>query len=54
VHSSFARSLIAIEVIDWSEIYDGEIAANKAKIAVGSWSTYKIFNAVISDFNEQE
>ncbi|ORT52007.1 hypothetical protein ST37_03025 [Vibrio sp. qd031] len=54
MHSSFARSLIAIEVINWSEICDREIAANKAKIDVGNCSNYKIFNAVVSDFNDQE
>jgi hypothetical protein len=46
--------LIPIEVINWSENCDGKIAENKAKIALGSCSNTKIFNAVISDFNEQE
>jgi hypothetical protein len=45
--------VIPIEVINWSENCDGKIAENKAKIAVGSCSTYKTFNAVISDFNKQ-
>ncbi|ORT49290.1 hypothetical protein ST37_12725 [Vibrio sp. qd031] len=47
-------ALIPIEVIDWSENCAGKTAKSKAKITVDSCSTYKIFNAAISDFNKQE
>ncbi|ORT52827.1 hypothetical protein ST37_00565 [Vibrio sp. qd031] len=54
--SSFPNKVvfIPIEVISWSENCNRKIAENNAKIAIGSCSTYKIFNSVISDFNEQE
>jgi hypothetical protein len=46
--------LIPIGLIKWSENCARKIANNKAKAAVDSCFTYKIFNVDIGDFNKQE